>query len=76
MGKKKLLCFNMTLVACALVISLVAFSSINDSRAWFFSNQKVKKYTFAYDIIGVPPVVKATLGNAAGTIGAAYLDRM
>lgn len=38
--------------------------------------EKVKKYTFAYDIIGVPPVVKATLGNAAGTIGAAYLDRM
>ena len=38
--------------------------------------EKVKKYAFAYDIIGVPPVVKATLGNAAGTIGAAYLDRM
>ena len=38
--------------------------------------EKVKKYVFAYDIIGAPPVVKATLCNAAGTIGAAYLDRM
>ena len=39
-------------------------------------NEKVEKYVFAGDIIGVPPIVKAALGNAAGTIGAAYLDRM
>lgn len=39
-------------------------------------NGAVKKYVFASDIIGVPPIIKATLGNAAGTIGAAYLDRM
>lgn len=38
--------------------------------------EKMKKYVFAYDIIGMPPLVKAALGNAAGTIGAAYLDRM
>ena len=38
--------------------------------------EKVKKYVFAEDIIGTPPIVRATLGNAAGTIGAAYLDRM
>lgn len=39
-------------------------------------NEKVKRYVFASDIIGAPPIVRATLGNAAGTIGAAYLDRM
>ena len=39
-------------------------------------NEKVARYTFAWDIIGAPPIVKATLGNAAGTIGAAYLDQM
>ena len=39
-------------------------------------NEKLKRYTYSSDIIGAPPVVKATLGNAAGTIGAAYLDRM
>ena len=39
-------------------------------------NERVKKYVFASDIIGVPPIVKAALGNAAGTIGAACLDQM
>ena len=39
-------------------------------------NEAVKQYVFAYDIIGAPPIIKAALGNAAGTIGAAYLDRM
>lgn len=39
-------------------------------------NEKLKRYVFAYDIIGAPPVIKATLGNDAGTIGAAYLDEM
>ncbi len=39
-------------------------------------NEAVKKYVFAYDIIGAPPIIKAALGNAAGTIGAAYLDKM
>lgn len=38
--------------------------------------EKTKKYVFACDIIGMPPLVKAALGNAAGTIGAAYLDQM
>ena len=39
-------------------------------------NEKVLRYVYSSDLIGVPPIVKATLGNAAGTIGAAYLDRM
>lgn len=39
-------------------------------------NEKVPRYVYSSDIIGVPPIVKAALGNAAGTIGAAYLDRM
>ncbi len=38
--------------------------------------EKLKRYVFAQDIIGIPPVIAARLGNAAGTIGAAYLDRM
>ena len=41
MVKKKLLGFNMILVAIALTISLVAFSSIGRSRAWLSSNHQV-----------------------------------
>ena len=37
---------------------------------------KLAKHVFAYDIIGAPEVRAAALGNAAGTIGAAYLDCM
>lgn len=36
--------------------------------------EKVKKYVFASDIIGVPPIERATLGNDAGIIGAGNLD--
>ena len=39
-------------------------------------NALLPKFVFASDIIGVPPILRATLGNDAGTIGAAYLDRM
>ena len=39
-------------------------------------NALLPRYVFASDVIGVPPVVRATLGNDAGTIGAAYLDRV
>ena len=39
-------------------------------------SEKVLRYVYSSDLIGVPPIVTATLGNAAGTIGAAYLDRM
>ena len=39
-------------------------------------NEKAKRFVFASGIIGVPPIRRATLGNAAGTIGAANLDRM
>lgn len=39
-------------------------------------NEKVGKYVFSNDIIGAAPIRKATLGNDAGTIGAANLDRM
>jgi len=38
--------------------------------------EKLKNHVFAYDIIGAPEVKVAALGNAAGTIGAAYLDSM
>ena len=38
--------------------------------------EKLPDYVFASKVIGVPPVKAAMLGNAAGTIGAAYLDRM
>ena len=39
-------------------------------------NALLPKFVFASDVIGVPPILRATLGNDAGTIGAAYLDRM
>lgn len=39
-------------------------------------NALLPRYVFAADIIGVPPILRATLGNDAGTIGAAFLDRM
>ena len=38
--------------------------------------QKLPEYVLAGDIIGVPPVKKALLGNDAGIIGAAYLDQL
>ena len=39
-------------------------------------NALLPRFVFASDIIGQPPILRATLGNDAGTIGAAYLDRM
>lgn len=38
--------------------------------------EKLPKFVFASDIIGVPPVERAALGNDAGIIGAAHLDTM
>ena len=38
--------------------------------------EKLPKYVFASQVIGIPAVKTAELGNAAGTIGAAYLDWM
>lgn len=38
--------------------------------------ERVLDYVFAGDIIGAPDIVAAQLGNAAGTIGAAYLDEL
>jgi glucokinase len=38
-------------------------------------NEKVFTSTFAAEIIGVPPVVRAELGNDAGIIGAAFLEK-
>lgn len=35
----------------------------------------IAKYVFASDVIGVPPILPAKLGNDAGIIGAAYLDQ-
>ena len=51
---------------------------LSNQRAYLMDklNALVPKYVFASDVIGVPPVIRATLGNDAGTIGAAYLDRM
>lgn len=39
-------------------------------------NAKTVQYVMAAEYIGAPPVRRAALGNDAGTIGAAYLDRM
>ena len=39
-------------------------------------NALLHRYVFAADVIGVPPILRATLGNDAGTIGAAFLDRV
>ena len=39
-------------------------------------NELVRRYTFASEMIGVPPVRRAELGNDAGIYGAAYLDVM
>lgn len=39
-------------------------------------NDKIKRYVFSHDIIGVPRIAAATLGNDAGIIGAAHLDQM
>lgn len=39
-------------------------------------NALLPRYVFASDLIGVPPIRRATLGNDAGTIGAAFLDRV
>lgn len=39
-------------------------------------NDKLKKCTHAGDEIGVPPVVCASLGNDAGIIGAAFLEKI
>ena len=39
-------------------------------------NKLLPQFVFASDIIGVPKIMRATLGNDAGTIGAAFLDRM
>ncbi len=39
-------------------------------------NALLPRYVFASNIIGVPPIVRATLGNDAGTIGAAFLDKV
>lgn len=38
--------------------------------------RKTEHHVFAGDIIGMPPIERAALGNAAGTIGAAYLADM
>jgi glucokinase len=38
--------------------------------------KKSEKYVFAYNLIGGPAIVQAMLGNDAGIIGAAWLDRM
>ena len=39
-------------------------------------NALLPRFVFASDVIGVPPIRRATLGNDAGTIGAACLDQV
>lgn len=58
-------------------IVLVA-GAISNEREYLFDplNEKVAKYVFASSAIGVPPIQRATLGNDAGIIGAAFGDRM
>jgi len=36
----------------------------------------VREYVFAGNVIGIPPIKRATLGNDAGIYGAAFLDEM
>ena len=38
--------------------------------------ERVRRYTYAADIIGQPPVRRAALGNDAGIYGAAYLGEL
>jgi glucokinase len=38
-------------------------------------NERLYVNTFAAEVIGVPPVVRAELGNDAGIIGAAFLEK-
>ena len=51
---------------------------LSNQRAYLMDklNALLPRYVFASTIIGQPPIIRATLGNDAGTIGAAYLDRM
>ena len=51
---------------------------LSNQRAYLMDklNGLLPNFVFAADIIGVPPIIRATLGNDAGTIGAAFLDRM
>lgn len=49
---------------------------LSNQRAYLMDklNALLPNFVFASDVIGVPPILRATLGNDAGTIGAAYLD--
>lgn len=38
--------------------------------------EKMKETVYSYDVAGCPPIVPAALGNDAGIIGAALLDRV
>ena len=38
--------------------------------------ERVRRYTYAADIIGQPPIRRAALGNDAGIYGAAYLGEL
>lgn len=38
--------------------------------------ERVRRYTYAADIIGQPPICRAALGNDAGIYGAAYLGEL
>ena len=51
---------------------------LSNQRAYLMDklNARLPKFVFASDLIGMPPILRATLGNDAGTIGAAYLDKM
>ncbi|MEA4912350.1 MAG: ROK family protein [Oscillospiraceae bacterium] len=58
-------------------VVLVA-GAISNEREYLFDplNEKIGRYVFANDAISAPRVLRATLGNDAGLIGAAFGDRL
>ena len=64
MANKKILGFNMILVAVTLVISLVAFSFINNSRAWFVSDNTVNGFG-----LNVSPSIGANITASVRSYG-------
>ena len=67
-----------SLVTCFRPDVVLIGGGLSNQRAYLMDklNALLPQFVFASDIIGVPPILRATLGNDAGTIGAAFLDRM
>ena len=67
-----------SLVTCFRPDVVLIGGGLSNQREYLMDklNALLPRYAFASDILGVPPIRRATLGNDAGTIGAAFLDRM